>query len=85
MQKNFDEFFSTPGFPKFNAMMLLHGEENLEIYKSMNPGDTYLVEAKIADVVDKGKFALILLEKIVKNATTNEIFAKITSSLIIRG
>jgi hypothetical protein len=27
-----------PGIPKFNPMMLLHGEENLEIYKNLVPG-----------------------------------------------
>jgi len=66
-------------------MMLLHGEENLEIYKSITPGETYKIEPRIADVVDKGKFALVHLERLIKNEKTNELYAKCTSSLIIRG
>jgi len=32
------EIMKIPGFVEFNPMMLLHGEENLEIYKPIVPG-----------------------------------------------
>jgi len=66
-------------------MMLLHGEENLEIYKPISPGSKYRVEEKILDCKDKGKFALLMIESMIKNAETNESVAKVVSTLIIRG
>ena len=34
---------SIPGMPAFNPMMLLHGEETVENFKTIEPDITYLI------------------------------------------
>lgn len=54
--------FTTPGLPDFNPMHLLHGEENLIIEKPLVPDKKYVVHEHIADVQDKKKGALVVLD-----------------------
>ena len=51
--RNIGEVMSTPGIPPFNPMMLLHGEENLEIIKPIYPGMKLIVEETMRDFADK--------------------------------
>lgn len=48
--KNLGEVTTTPGLPAFNPMMLLHGEENLEIFKPILPGMKLTVEEQLLDL-----------------------------------
>lgn len=50
------------GMPQFNLMMLLHGEETLELHTPFPPKCEVLTNVKVADVADKGKAALLTLE-----------------------
>jgi len=43
------EIMKIPGFVEFNPMMLLHGEENLEVFKPISPGSKYDVQEKVVD------------------------------------
>ena len=76
---------STPGIPPFNPMMLLHGEENLEIIKPIYPGMKLIVEETMRDFADKQKGAAAVIETQIKNAENGEVLSKILTTLFIRG
>ena len=52
---------SVPGL-EFNFAMLLHGEQDLEIHQPIPPEATITNKAKIAEIWDKGKAALVVLQ-----------------------
>jgi hypothetical protein len=74
-----------PGFPKFNPMSLLHGEESVTFIKPIEPDVKYNVTDKVADIQDKGKGALLVVDGEIKNAETGEHVATVQTSLFIRG
>lgn len=80
-----DLVLNIPGFPAFNPMMLLYGEENLEFFKPITADLTLRVEERIADVQDKGKMTGLTEESLIKNAETGETLVKILRTLMIRG
>lgn len=73
------------GFPAFNPMMLLYGEENLEIFKPITADLNLRVEERIADLADKGKMTALTEESLIKNAETGETLVRVIRSLMIRG
>jgi hypothetical protein len=83
--RNSEQIMSIPGFPPFNPMMLLYGEENLEIMKPITPDLTLRVEERIFDVADKGKMTAVTEESLIKNAATGETHVRILKTLMIRG
>ena len=83
--RNSDQIVAVPGFPAFNPMMLLYGEENLEFFKPITADLTLRVEERIADVTDKVKMTGITEESLIKNAATGEVLCKILRTLLIRG
>ena len=65
---------SVPGV-EINPMMILHGEQYLEIRKHPLPTmGTLISKPKIANIYDKGKGALIELDVITEDQDGNEIF-----------
>ncbi len=80
-----DLVLNIPGFPQFNPMMLLYGEENLEFYKPITADLNLIVEERIADVADKGKMTGLTEESLIKNKDTGETLVKILRTLMIRG
>ena len=66
-------------------MMVLHGEENVELYKPITPDVKLVFEETLVDVADKKKNMAAVLEGLIKNAETGEVYAKIATVLIIRG
>jgi acyl dehydratase len=54
----FEILVTIPSFPKFNPMMLLHGEQKTEALKPLDPSIEYLTQSEVADIADKGKGAL---------------------------
>jgi len=85
----FEILVNSPGFPKFNAMMLVHGEHKTEVFKTLDPSKLYLNQAEIADVADKGKGCLVSF--LIKTYERNENGSKgdcalsNTLSLFVRG
>ena len=77
--------FSIPGFPKFNPMMLLYGEENIEIIKPITSDIKLRVEERVADISDKGKMTALTEESLIKNKDSGEVLVKIIRTLMIRG
>ncbi len=50
-----------PGL-SFDFMMLLHGEQEVIVHRPLPPSATLKTQAKIAEIWDKGKAALVVLE-----------------------
>ena len=69
---------------KYNPMMLVHGEQQLELLKSLPPAATVHSTLKIADIHDKGSGMLILIDA-ESCAESGERLAVARSSVFIRG
>jgi NAD(P)-dependent dehydrogenase (short-subunit alcohol dehydrogenase family) len=74
---------STPGL-SFNPMMLLHGEQYLELKRPIPVSGTLTSNAKIAGIYDKGKGALVLIDAVTTDEQGQEICFN-QFSLFIRG
>lgn len=75
-------FSDIPGM-SFNMAMLLHGEQEIEIHRPL-PTEAHLrAETRIADVFDKGKAALVIMEG--KTSDDDGPLFTTRSSLFIRG
>ena len=75
-------FLNIPGL-EFNPAMLLHGEQDVEVHRPLPPEAKLRGQMRIADIFDKGKAALVLLE----NNVSDEEGPLYTSrmSLFLRG
>jgi acyl dehydratase len=62
IDKVFIPLTECPGMPKFNPMMLLHGEHKMEFFKPVQPNVKLVTTGKISDVADKGKGAFVTFE-----------------------
>lgn len=84
---SFSSLMKVVGHPglQFNPMMLLHGEQYLEIKKHPIPKKGKLVnKPKINAIYDKGKGALLLLDCTTETEDGEEIFFN-TFTLFLRG
>ncbi len=69
----------------FNPMMLLHGEQYMEVRKHPIPtSGTLTTKPKISAIYDKGKGALVLLDAVTSDENGEEIFFN-TFSVFLRG
>lgn len=72
--------------PQFNPMMLLHGEQYLEIRKFPIPTSATLISyPKLIEVVDKGKSAIMVSGTTTKDANSGEDIFYNEMSAFIRG
>ena len=72
--------------PKFNPMMLLHGEQYLEIRKWPIPTSATLVSyPKLLEVVDKGSAAVLYSGTTTKDASTGEDVFYNETAVFVRG
>eukprot|EP00922_Rhytidocystis_sp_ex-Travisia-forbesii_P069199 GHVS01103234.1.p1 GENE.GHVS01103234.1~~GHVS01103234.1.p1 ORF type:complete len:342 (-),score=48.66 GHVS01103234.1:275-1300(-) len=98
---SFDEVFeglnNCPGMPSFNPMMLLHGEQKVELLGSDHAGDaaallpveaTVVVKSRIRNVLDKVKGALVVVEvegREKHDAVDGRLMFQLYMSMFIRG
>ena len=47
---NRPDYFNIPGVPTFNPMMLLHGDEKVEVLKKIEAGMAVLVQETLIDL-----------------------------------
>lgn len=84
-------FSATPSFdmssivPNFNPMMLLHGEQYLEIRGEIPTEGTLVTYPHLVDVVDKGKAGVIYTGSTIKNKDTGKDVFYAESSAFVRG
>ena len=74
---------SVPGL-EFNPMMLLHGEQDIEIPRPLPPEAKMKGRTRIADIFDKGKAALTMLENSVSTEDGEPLFTT-RMALFMRG
>jgi acyl dehydratase len=75
--------FNAPGL-EFNPAMLLHGEQEIEIHQPLPTEATFTTEGRIADIFDKGKAALVIIENVSRDESGEPLFT-IRMSLFLRG
>jgi len=72
--------------PNFSPMLLLHGEQYLEILKYPIPTEGKLIAyPRLVDVVDKGKSGIVYSGTTVKDAASGEDVFYTESTVFIRG
>ena len=76
---------TTPNLPEINPMMILHGEENLEVFKPLAAGMKVQINETLVDVQDKGSGAALIMETEIVNIETKEVHAKILTTIFARG
>ena len=77
------QIMDVPGL-KFNPMLLLHGEQYLELKRPLPTKGTFTQQAKISQIYDKGKGALIITDISSLDENGEEV-AFNQSSVFIRG
>jgi acyl dehydratase len=75
--------FGTPGI-EFNPALLLHGEQDVELHQPLPPEAKIRGSARIADIYDKGKAALLILEVAARNEADEPLYTN-RMSLFLRG
>jgi len=83
--RNMEAAMSLPGVPQYNPMMLLHGEETVEVFKPLEADTTVVVQDTLVDLQDKGKATVLVNESTLTDKETGEVLSKILTSTFVRG
>jgi (3R)-3-hydroxyacyl-CoA dehydrogenase / 3a,7a,12a-trihydroxy-5b-cholest-24-enoyl-CoA hydratase / enoyl-CoA hydratase 2 len=75
---------SAPGM-HFGLDRVLHGEQDLEVMRPLPPNATLTHRARVADIFDKGKNALVVTHVDSYDAKTGELLVKNDVSIVVRG
>ncbi len=76
-------FNEIPGL-SFNLAMLLHGEQDVEIHRPLPTQARITSESRIANIYDKGKAALVIMEGETRDDSGEPLFTT-RMSLFVRG
>ena len=79
----FPDLMNVPGL-KFDPALLLHGEQEIELHQPLPPEATLRSTTRIADIYDKRKAALLILEVSTVDARGAALFTN-RMSLFLRG
>ncbi|KAI9346202.1 hypothetical protein BDR26DRAFT_907909 [Obelidium mucronatum] len=71
--------------PNFNPMMLLHGEQFVRHIKPLPVSGKFVNTARIVEIVDKGKSAVMVTGVTTKDAVTGEVYCENEYTNFIRG
>jgi acyl dehydratase len=79
--------FDMLGLPGMDVDLskLLHGEQEMELHVALPVTATVRTSARVCEVVDKGKAALVVLETITRDAATDQPLVTNRFSAFIRG
>ncbi len=67
-----------------NPAMILHGEQTVDIHSSIPTDASVTNRARVVDVYDKGKGAIVVLEIVSADSTGHDLFTN-TVSIFVRG
>lgn len=74
------------GSSTINFMLVVHGEQSIELHKPMPVGASVTADSRIVGVYDKGpKGAVIMTETVLKDAKSGEKIVTLGSSIFARG
>jgi acyl dehydratase len=73
--------FKIPGV-EFNLAQLLHGEQDIEIHKALPTAAKTRTTGRVADVFDKGKAALVILEYETRDENGDRLYTTRMSAFI---
>ncbi|PWA00881.1 hypothetical protein BB558_003051, partial [Smittium angustum] len=76
---NYGEFL-----PKFNPMMLLHGEEFVQIHSPIPTSGNFVCTSQVVDIADKGKASAVTMRLSMKDQS-GKLVADVESITFIRG
>lgn len=76
---------SVPGMPTFNPMMLLHGEESLEVHKPIEPDMVLAVQETLVDLQDKTKATVMVIQTDAVDKESGDLIFRVITNLFIRG
>jgi 3-hydroxyacyl-CoA dehydrogenase/3a,7a,12a-trihydroxy-5b-cholest-24-enoyl-CoA hydratase len=82
--KSMAEGGSAPGL-NFGLDRILHGEQYTEVLRPLPPSAELLHKARIADIFDKGKNAIVVTHVDTYDAKTGELLVKNDISILARG
>jgi acyl dehydratase len=68
----------------FNPRLLLHGEQDIELHQPLPAQATVKTKRRVADVFDKGKAALLILETLASDEAGKPLYTN-RMSLFLRG
>lgn len=80
----FGMLVACPGLPEFNPMMLLHGEQKVDLFRPMPTSGTITVKGEIVDVADKKSGALVV-ERFSLYDSDNQHLSDLYCKLFLRG
>lgn len=66
-------------------MLLLHGEQYLEIHKPLPSTGNLVTTSRVIDLIDKGKAALLILGLTTKDADSGDVILENEASIFLRG
>lgn len=69
---------------RYNPMMMVHGEQELEVFEPLPPAATVTSRFKIADIMDKGSGLLMVFE-VTSCDNRGDLIARARTSVFIRG
>ena len=67
-----------------NPAMILHGEQTVDIHASIPTAASVTNRARVVDLYDKGKGAIVVLEIVSADSTGHDLFTN-TASIFVRG
>ncbi|NNE72468.1 MAG: enoyl-CoA hydratase [Acidimicrobiales bacterium] len=73
-----------PDYGDFNPVMLVHGEQHIELHQPLTPAGTAVSTTKVVDIIDKTKAAIVMLENQVTDTAGNPWWSA-RMGLFIRG
>ncbi|MCV7288532.1 MaoC family dehydratase N-terminal domain-containing protein [Mycolicibacterium wolinskyi] len=71
----------------FNFGMLLHGSQEIRLFKPLPPAGKMTVVSEVADIQDKGegKNAVVMLKGVGTDTDSGDVFAETLTTVVIRG
>lgn len=77
---------AVPGLAgEFNPLLLLHGEQDVEIHKTIPVEAKVKSSGKVASIADKGKAAVVVLEMETRESGSNDLLFTNRFTLFLRG